>query len=104
MPDDAWGNVSWDVGGLERTAETLPLRRWQEIEVHHLDLGTGYTHRDWPDAFVARRLPSMVEQLPQRLPAGTALPNLDGLNDRDLLAWLYDRVALDGLPSLGAWA
>jgi maleylpyruvate isomerase len=104
MPDDAWANVSWDVGGVERTAQTLPLRRWQEIEVHHVDLGFGYTHRDWPDAFVTRRLPSMLEQLPQRLPASSAVPNLNGLDDRDVLAWLYDRVELDSLPPLGAWA
>jgi maleylpyruvate isomerase len=104
MPDDAWANISWDVGGLERTAETLPLRRWQEVEVHHVDLGLGYTHRDWPDAFVARRLPSMREQLPGRLPAGVAVPDFEGLDDREILAWLYDRVVIDGLPPLGAWA
>jgi maleylpyruvate isomerase len=103
MPDDAWANISWDVGGTERTAQTLPLRRWQEIEVHHLDLGRGYTHRDWPTAFVARRLPSMLEQLPSRLPAGTSVPDLDRVDDRDLLAWCYDRIEVGGLAKLTEW-
>jgi maleylpyruvate isomerase len=103
MPADAWANISWDVGGLERTAETLPFRRWQEIEVHHVDLGRGYTHRDWPDAWVARRLPSMLEQLPGRLPAGVALPKLDEYDDRDVLAWCYDRIEIEGLAKLTAW-
>jgi maleylpyruvate isomerase len=100
MPADAWSRVSRDVGGTERPAHTLPLRRWQEIEVHHVDLGLRYTHRDWPHAFVARRLPELLAALPSRLPAGTGVPALDGYDDRDLVAWMYDRIEIPALPAL----
>jgi maleylpyruvate isomerase len=103
MPDDAWPRVSRDVGGVERRASDLPLRRWQEVEVHRVDLGLGYGHRDWPEAFVARRLPSMLDQLAGRLPPGVTPPRVDGIPDHDLLAWLYDRLDLAGMPKLGAW-
>ncbi len=34
---------------------TVPTRR-RELEIHHADLGTSYTHRDWPLDFVAELL------------------------------------------------
>ena len=37
-------------------ARTLPYRRRQEVEIHHLDLGLGYGPADWPAAFVERTL------------------------------------------------
>lgn len=100
MPADAWSRVSRDVGGTERPAHTLPLRRWQEIEVHHVDLGLGYTHRDWPHAFVAQRFPELLAALPSRLPPGADVPALDGYDDRDLVAWMYDRIEIPALPRL----
>jgi len=100
MPDDAWSGVTVDVGGRERPAHVLPSRRWQEVEVHHVDLGLGYELDDWPDAFVAARLPRMLELLPARLPAGTAVPSLDGLSEREQLAWCYCRIDVPGLPKL----
>jgi maleylpyruvate isomerase len=104
MPDDAWRATSRDVGGVLRRADELPLRRWQEVEVHHVDLGLGYGYRDWPDAFVARRLPALVAQLPSRVPAGAPVPSLEHLDERDVLAWLFDRIDVPEMPPLGAWA
>jgi maleylpyruvate isomerase len=103
LPPDAWAFVTRDVGGVGRAAADLPLRRWQEIEVHHVDLGLGYGPRDWPGAFVDRRLRSMLEQVPGRLPPGAAVPVFDGFDRRDVLAWCYDRAELPGLPRLSAW-
>jgi maleylpyruvate isomerase len=100
MPDDAWNGVTVDVGGRERPAHVLPSRRWQEVEVHHVDLGLGYDFDDWPDVFVASRLPRMLESLPVRLPAGAAAPSLDALSEREQLAWLYGRLDDAGLPQL----
>ena len=32
----------------------LPGMRHREVEIHHADLGLGYTHADWPPAFAVR--------------------------------------------------
>ncbi|WP_280482342.1 maleylpyruvate isomerase family mycothiol-dependent enzyme [Nocardia cyriacigeorgica] len=37
--------------------------RWQEVEVHHVDLAAGYTHTDWPAEFVDRLLPEVATAL-----------------------------------------
>jgi maleylpyruvate isomerase len=43
------------------TIRRLILLRWTEVEVHHADLGTGYTPADWPPDFVDAVLPLRVE-------------------------------------------
>ena len=53
MPPPAWDRPTKAVDGTVRPANLLPLRRWQEVEVHHADLGLDYSWRDWPDAFVS---------------------------------------------------
>ncbi len=100
MPDDVWGSESRDASGVIRPASQLPERRWQEVEVHHVDLACGYRHVDWPDEFVDRFLPLQLARVPARLAAGTKVPDLSALADRDVLAWCYDRITIDGLPPL----
>lgn len=81
------------------TARDVPVLRWCELEIHHLDLGIGYTVADWPDAFVdsilARDLPHLAEAAPD-----VALPDLPR---SELLAWLVGRPTRDGLPELPPW-
>jgi len=100
-PEEAWSAISRDVGGRERPLLELPARRWQEAEIHLVDLDIGVTHRDWSDDFVAVWLPRTRDQIRQRLPAGVALPHVD--DPRDELAWLYGRLRRDDLPPLPAW-
>lgn len=57
MQGDAWDAVTRDLGGTLRPARDLPVRRWREVEVHHVDLGLGYEITDWPDEFVERSCP-----------------------------------------------
>jgi len=52
VPADAWTARSRDASGRERPLFELPARRWQEVEVHVVDIDVGVTHRDWPEAFV----------------------------------------------------
>jgi hypothetical protein len=110
VPDDAWGRVTRDVGGRERPLADLPGRRWQELEVHLVDLGGGRSPRDWPEAFVQAWLPRLRAELPRRLPAGVEPPPPDALDERDELAWLYGRLddtrrrGLPELPELGPWS
>jgi maleylpyruvate isomerase len=35
-------------GGTVLRVGVLPHLRLREVEIHHADLGVGYTHRDWP--------------------------------------------------------
>ncbi|MFC7451356.1 maleylpyruvate isomerase family mycothiol-dependent enzyme [Rhodococcus daqingensis] len=81
------------------TARDIPVLRWCELEIHHLDLGTGYTAQAWPDAFVeailARDLPELAEAVPD-----VVAPDLPRA---ELLAWLIGRPTRAGLPQLPAW-
>jgi maleylpyruvate isomerase len=100
-PEDAWSALSRDVGGRERQLRTLPARRWQEVEVHLVDLDIGVTHRDWSKDFVSVWLPRTREQILGRLDPGVPLPHLD--DPREELAWLYGRLRRKDLPPLPAW-
>ncbi len=70
VPDSAWSNHTRDVGGRERPLSALPGRRWQELEVHAVDLGFGPTHRDWSDDFVSVWLPRLRGEIPARVAPG----------------------------------
>ncbi len=103
MSDSAWTHITRDVSGRERPLHALPARRWQELEVHLVDLGIGPTFADWPDEFVMSRLPEFRAGLEERLADG-ARPPADGeLDPRDELAWLFGRLNRPGLPELSGW-
>lgn len=60
LPDDKWDTV------IERTpgkpafsARSTVLMRVREVEIHHADLGVGYTAADWPSSFSTLVLDSM---------------------------------------------
>jgi maleylpyruvate isomerase len=96
-PESAWANVTRDVGGRERPLADLVLRRWQELDVHLVDLDIGVTHRDWSDAFVSEWLPRL------RAYHGDRAETPADLDERDELAWLYGRLKRDDLPVLPSW-
>ena len=103
-PDDpAWAVRSRDLSGIERTIGELPLRRWQEVEVHLVDLDIGVRPNDWPVAFVGEVLPRMRADVALRLPAGVQLPDPVPCPEAEELAWLFGRMAVPGLPVLGPW-
>jgi maleylpyruvate isomerase len=106
LPEAAWSGVTRDVGGRERPLHALVARRWQELEVHlvDLDLGAGYTYLDWPDDFVTSRLSEMRTELAQRLASGVRAPAAGSLSAHDEVAWLYGRLHRHDLPDLGPWA
>jgi maleylpyruvate isomerase len=104
VPDEAWNVATRDVGGRERALRELPGRRWQELEVHVVDLGLGVTHEAWPGDFVSVWLPRLRGGFGARLPAGARAPSPGTLTERDELAWLYGRLAREGLPVLAPWS
>jgi maleylpyruvate isomerase len=101
LPGDAWTGRSRDTNGLERPLFELPSRRWQETEVHLVDLGVGVTHREWPDDFVLEWLPRTRERMWSQLPNTARGLRFD--HPADELAWLYGRLRRDDLPDLPPW-
>jgi maleylpyruvate isomerase len=91
--------VAWDRHGLTRgrpwPCRTLPYFRWREVEIHRVDLGTGYEATDWPDEYVRRELPLLLATVPDRL--------TDITDRRRLLAWLTGRAQALGDVDLAGW-
>ncbi len=88
MPPDAWGHMTRSVTGEELPAWTVVQSRWREVEIHHVDLGLGYTPLDWPPELIETSLSDEVGRLAQRA---------DG---RLLYAWMIGR---GPAPELGGW-
>ena len=57
MPAEAWTFVIRTTG---LSAAAVPWARLREVEVHHVDLGAGYSPADWSDAFALRLLREIV--------------------------------------------
>jgi len=103
LADEAWDVTTIDVGGRDRPLADLPARRWQELEVHVVDLGVGVTFRSWPEDFVNTWLPRLRASLPHRLEEGAHVPAPETLDEREELAWLYGRFERADLPVLAPW-
>ncbi len=98
---EAWYGQSRDSSGQRRFLFELPSRRWQEVEVHLVDLDVGVSHADWSDDFVMEWLPRSRERLWPKLTPGVGIPSFDAPAEE--LAWLYGRLWRDGLPPSPAW-
>jgi len=69
----AWETGRALLGAGERPLGELPFRRWREVEVHRVDLGTGASPASWPRAYVIAELAHQVESLRTRLEPGSRL-------------------------------
>ncbi|GIE96986.1 maleylpyruvate isomerase [Paractinoplanes rishiriensis] len=105
MPAAAW---TFHLDFLGQSAAAVPWARLREVEVHHVDLGAGYTFGDWSDAFALRLLREIVTGASAEWPAmvlrpyGTDHPLTIGKADeppvvggptKSLAAWLAGRAA-----------
>lgn len=119
---EAWQGRSVETSGREIPVSDLPFLRWREVEVHHADLGLGFTFDDWSDAYVTAELAKQLPRVPERLGPDDAddadhadhaddaddaddviAPLRADLGDRRLLAWLIGRWSRPDLPDLAAW-
>lgn len=99
LTDSEWtGQIKSPRDGSLLSVETVVGMRWQEVEIHRLDLDLGYRPAGWPEAFVQHNLTRQLDRLPERAP-GVPVPDLP---PHDVLAWLYGRGAAD-LPELPPW-
>jgi len=73
VPADAWDGIGLSLTG-QRTQREWVWSRWREVEVHHVDLGLGYSAAEWPVGFVTRGLEEALGELPDRAGQGHRLP------------------------------
>ncbi|MBD0292523.1 MAG: maleylpyruvate isomerase family mycothiol-dependent enzyme [Jiangellaceae bacterium] len=85
LPDEAWERQVRM--GPAATGRVIPARRvlWhrlREVEIHHVDLDSGYAPADWSPAFVARALSDTYRDFGRRddVPAITLV--VDGVTER----------------------
>jgi maleylpyruvate isomerase len=123
MPAQAW---TFPLEFIRLPAAGVPWARLREVEVHHADLGQGYTPADWSEAFALRLLREIVTGAGPDAPAmilrpfgidhpltiGSAdNPPVVGGPTKSLAAWLSGRgdgtdltVSPDGgLPTPARW-
>ena len=97
LPDEGWDVLGLSLTG-QRTQREWVWARWREVEVHHVDLGLGYSAAEWPVGFVTRGLDEALRELPdravrnQRMPFGATFRIEATDHDR---AWLV-RLGADG--------
>jgi maleylpyruvate isomerase len=124
VPEDQCDAVVERVpGGRTFTAGDVPGMRLSEVEIHHADLSSGYSRRDWPPAYAVLLLDGEAKK---RLSAGLAFdahatdldrtwsfgesgPTVSG-TAADLGWWLTGRGTGEGLssdsgalPQIGTW-
>jgi len=129
LPDEAWERQVRM--GAAAAGATIPARRilWQrlkELELHHVDLVTGYTPADWAPWFVDRALAETLRMFGRRDDVPGLNLVVDGTAERlgpggettvsgsapAMLGWLTGRSVGDDLavepagplPALPAWA
>ncbi|NHU84814.1 maleylpyruvate isomerase family mycothiol-dependent enzyme [Kocuria sp. JC486] len=73
-----------------------PARRLRELEMHHVDLDTGYTPMDWPSIYVDWDLANLLNTVSNRMP--------ERLQRQSFLAWLSGRGDIDPRWALRPWA
>ncbi|MCQ1951446.1 maleylpyruvate isomerase family mycothiol-dependent enzyme [Arthrobacter sp. zg-Y859] len=83
MGDDSYGVAA------------CPAHRLREVEMHHVDLGLGYTPADWPEEYVAWDLPVLLATVPERLGSPA--------KQRSFMAWLSGRGPLAPDTKLADW-
>ncbi len=63
LPDGAWQFPVRILDSEPSPASELLTRRLVEVELHHCDLGTGYSASDWPVAFTRLELGEQLRSL-----------------------------------------
>jgi maleylpyruvate isomerase len=103
--EPAWDGPPAQATVGEVPRHVLPSRRWRETEVHHADLGFGYTFADMPNDFVRPELRRMEMLWQARQPMGlTSLPEAARHRPpHERLAWLMGRMVIDGLDPAGVF-
>ncbi|TKK84119.1 maleylpyruvate isomerase family mycothiol-dependent enzyme [Herbidospora galbida] len=114
IPEERWNALISGTRPPEHPAWYVVMRRLREVEIHHGDLGTEYTWRDWPDRYVDwewRDSPALLGEPTYRsltaTDTGEKIGGTDGpdlqATKRELVAWLIGRHAPGGFPAPPPW-
>ncbi|WP_165807174.1 maleylpyruvate isomerase family mycothiol-dependent enzyme [Nocardioides currus] len=100
LPDDKWETtIERTPGNRAFKARSTVLMRIREVEIHHADLGVGYTSADWSPAFCTLLLDSLrafsspvpfrvlARDLAQTWEYGEGEPTATVAGDAHALAW-----------------
>lgn len=111
-------------GGPTLLVGDIPLARRREVEIHHADLGLGYTYDDWPPDFCSALLDAVTIDQAGAGPFTVCAEDIDGewavgaqggrhsvIGSAGALGWWLTgrgkgeglRTAGGPLPTLGAW-
>ncbi len=122
VPEEAWGvEIDRTPGARAFKAGAAVGMRHREVEIHHADLGLGFSHREWPPSFAVRLIEAMARRdadasfsvhasdLDRTWHFGDGGPTVTG-SAVDLGWWLTGRGDGDGLssddgalPGIEAW-
>jgi maleylpyruvate isomerase len=120
LPAEAWAGAGVAADGEPEPIAESPRSRWREVEIHHADLGLGFTVDDWDEDFVGVELDRWMPGLGRRLPPGagaevvatdtgrswtSGAPTVTmrvEAPSRRILAWLIGR-GTDDVPEIGPW-
>ena len=83
------------LGGGHYGVSGCPAHRLREVEMHHVDLGLGYSPADWPEEYVDWDLPVLLATAPERLSSSE--------ERRHVMAWLAGRGSLPPATTLSPW-
>ncbi|MFJ3923580.1 maleylpyruvate isomerase family mycothiol-dependent enzyme [Streptomyces sp. NPDC090022] len=61
-PAQDWSRTVELRGGVTDSASRVPFRRLVEVELHHVDLGIGYTLADLPEEFTDREIEFLADR------------------------------------------
>ena len=78
LPDEAWAAQVRGLTGPPIPALRVLDWRLREVEIHHVDLGTGYRPGDWPEGLVTASLPGVAAEFAGREDAPSCLLQPDG--------------------------
>jgi maleylpyruvate isomerase len=78
LPDEAWAAQVRGLTGPPIPARSVLDWRLREVEIHHVDLATGYRPGDWPEEFVTASLPGVAAEFAGREDAPPCLLQSDG--------------------------
>lgn len=78
LPGEAWAAQVQMLAGPPMPARRVLDWRLREVEIHHVDLATGYRPADWPEEFVTDNLPEVAASFAGREDTPSCLLQPDG--------------------------
>ena len=96
---EMWNDSYRSASGATIAVHEIPFLRWRECVVHLTDLDVGIEFEQWPDLYVRLELERQKMMWAATHPMGlTQLPRKAlELSDKHRLAWLLQRVDVEGL-------